>query len=312
MNLDLNEIEERLDAKKLQSYYGCNSTYAVKILRRSTIPEDLKDTPLYEVPNLSEHGIEIDFELQHEDRYCFGTYLRSNKSSRVFRHLVNVYINHKDKKNENLNNYLWMSKEQLEEHIDYLRSHLGFDFFFRIVDAGDWYIVQYDFKDTPRLQIKYALFWTRYSYEFPSSMCMIDAYILKDRHPEEALHNLLRIPQRFMVYSRQCVRDDQSISVNGLFLSDKQLKSRLQRTNLSVCGIYETQAQTTCIYNVDDPFHWIDTGLKNYLPCLVEKNYIKFSAWLHNNNRFEAYEKMLKWYKEHPFKDKIKEKVDSE
>ena len=69
------------------------------------------------------------------------------------------------------------------------------------------------------------------------------------------------------------------------------------------------QVKTNPIVTIDT---WIKTGSKNYLPCLVERNYIKFSAWLHNNNRFEAYEKMLKWYKEHPFKDKTKEKVDSE
>ena len=302
MNLNLEEIEKRLSAKHLTQYLNCNSTYEAKFVKKKTIPEELKEKPLYEITDFSKYGIETAPQLNYRDGYCFGGYLRNFNCTSANRQLVSVYINTvaggRDK--ENYNNYLWMTKEQLEEHLNYLRNVLGFDFFFRIIEAGDWYIVQFDFKNMSKLKIKYTLFWTRYTYEFPSSLCMVDAYILKTRHPEEDLHNLLRIPQRFVAYSRFPVRSDQSISVYGKFLTLEELKHRLERTNISVCDLFQTPSQNTWQPRIEGVERLKEIiGTKREYPInTLNHGWVNFSSWLHDNSRLDAYEEMLEWYRE--------------
>ena len=78
----------------------------------------------------------------------------------------------------------WMTKEELEEHLDYPKRYLGIDYDFEVTDISNEYQVVIEFhSDTIHTlaTAKLVLFWFRYAFEYPYNLFIIDAYLLKEK-----------------------------------------------------------------------------------------------------------------------------------
>ena len=166
---------------------------------------------------------------------CYGSFLNYYIRWPKAKGTITCYLNRQ--KGRNINNYLWMSIEQLKEHIEYCKSYLGLDFDYTIEGEYDFeIIVKLNLKRLEDIkQIKFVLFWLRYAFEFPSAIAMIDAYILKEKYyPEEELYNLLSVTTRVwnLIHNSKLscgvyIPQGQSLGTNNYFIEVEEVKKRL-------------------------------------------------------------------------------------
>ena len=166
---------------------------------------------------------------------CYGSFLNYYVRWPKAKGTITCYLNRQE--GRNINNYLWMSIEQLSEHLKYCKSYLDLDFDYTIEGEYDFEIVVKlnlkRLKDTK--QIKFVLFWLRYAFEFPSAIAMIDAYILKEKYyPEEELYNLLSVTTRVwnLIHNSKLscgiyIPQGQSLGTNNYFIEVEEVKKKL-------------------------------------------------------------------------------------
>lgn len=207
-------------------------------------------------------------------------------------------------------NFTWMDKEQLEEHIDALKD-IGIDLKYLIEEKENYFYVHFFTVGLSYLTLKFVCCWIRYAYEFPETMCLLDAYRLKENiWPEETIFNLFLVTGRYMTYYQRTtgidieqeafnkialdmksrrptgisIREDQKISLTGQFMTNEELKDRIKKLeedgvvvlNRIYPKVLISEEDPLCKYDYDFALLGYDPGKytrmpKNYLPWLPKK-----------------------------------------
>lgn len=190
------------------------------------IPKELREASLEEKYQACRGTIMMNYI-----DYCCFHYLFCGTSSR-WPYLVEIKL----WKSPQGRNLTWMTKEQLTEHLNSLKSVLGFDVEFLILEEKntDYIMVVFETSKLTRLQFKFTCCWIRYAYQFPESAILIDAYRLKElpEYRNENIFNLFLVPARYLVSGVSwgevmMIRPDQKISTTGRFVSTEVLREKL-------------------------------------------------------------------------------------
>lgn len=195
-------------------------------------------------------------------------------------------------------NFTWLTKEQLEEHIDYCKRIFEIKYYVKIRELPDSFIILLDLCDLNLLQVKLLLFWTRYVIEAPSNLAIIDAYLLKDMYPEEELYNLLILTSRYQYYfNSSSINADQCISVFGSFITRKLLVEKIhsKETNNSVSCLFLREGKNLN-FDKSSPYKFDIGSVK-----VCRGNSFNFKGWFSQeslDDRFNVYySKLYDWYK---------------
>lgn len=196
-------------------------------------------------------------------------------------------------------NFTWLTKEQLEEHIDYCRRIFEIKYYVKIRELSDSFIILLDLCDLNLLQIKLLLFWTRYVIEAPSNLAIIDAYLLKDMYPEEEeLYNLLILTSRYQYYfNSSAINTDQCISIFGSFITRKLLVEKIhskEKYNNHVSCLFLRGGKNLDFDN-SSPYKFNIGDVK-----ICRGNNFNFKGWFSQeglDDRFSIYSKLYDWYK---------------
>ena len=241
--------------------------------------------------------IEVDGNTYRRERsryICFGTFLAYFLRYEEAKGKITCFLHRL--KYTNYNNYLWMTEKQLVKHMNYCKTELNLDFDLSI--EGDYNVELKINLDLTRLQnlnqIKFVLFWLRYTYEYPSATAMIDAYLLKEKYyPEEELYNLLTITTRTWIALavNNTINQGQSLGTDNKFISKRILLDRLHSNKYDALVNVFTHGTYTPLLN---DWYFKIRNLRN-LPNihLSELNsYIR--DWFGYQERFSLYEELYK------------------
>lgn len=123
-----------------------------------------------------------DIELKMASCACFARafmYLQEGNKSVCY--IIKVYKGD-TLKQKGLSNMCFFSERQIKNHLNQLKDL--FPLKFKVYDSCNekepHFIIELDLKDVPGMYHRYALTWTRYLYEFPYNMILMDAYKLKE------------------------------------------------------------------------------------------------------------------------------------
>ena len=186
------------------------------------------------------------------------------------------------------NNLVLLKKDAIIRHIEYLKRL--FDFKYNLVSERTFYKLQAKLVAKP-IQIKFFCAWIRYLYEFPANVMMLDIYRLIDagQFRGESLFNLIMLINCCL---RECrhvsIRGDQCIKINGIFLDEKSLKTKLNRGRIKLNKLYK---------DLDTPK--IQRIVQEIKFPLTTEDAFKLSSWLDEDSladRYIAYEKALEIY----------------
>lgn len=110
--------------------------------------------------------------------YCFGDIFNSDLSKDTD-NTYSIYLNTDLNKasNNHIANYCFFDKRQIANHLKQAKDIYPFEF--SIKKEDEEYIVNLHVHDVPGTFHKYILTWTRYLYEYPFNVALLDAYKLK-------------------------------------------------------------------------------------------------------------------------------------
>lgn len=277
-------------------------------------------------------------------RMCFGSFLSKingflkldededdpNVNRSMMRPVIHIGIYRerdlRDSSTHNtfVNNVTWMSREQLEEHINYLVSPDGLNIpvdikisehelsWYDYFDKIPIYNIDIDFgRKTTIRQIKFVLFWIRYAYEAPSNIAMIDAYKLKELYyPDEEIYNLLTVTSR-LINVFYNINTSQSIHFFGHFVEKARFLKELKSTKGDLSSIYLKGGNNNLpraevlpiIDDLDDEFYKFKKENKEALG--ESDSYMTLQSWLKFEYRFTLYRKLYKIHKENELRSEI-------
>lgn len=207
----------------------------VNELKKLTFNTRYQNNVDYEYEIISPEENDRVYKGERRFHICYGSFLNYYIRWPKAKGTITCYLNRQE--GRNINNYLWMSIEQLTEHLEYCKSYLDLNFEYTIEGEYDFEIVVKlnlkELKETK--QIKFVLFWLRYAFEFPSAIAMIDAYILKEKYyPEEELYNLLSVTTRIwnLIHNSKLncgvyIPQGQSLGTNNYFIEVEEVKKKL-------------------------------------------------------------------------------------
>ena len=154
-------------------------------------------------------------------RICFGTSIEAYKYSRYINLELRVFTKPKYYSKDSdviFNNVTWMNSDQLKEHIDYVRNHIGIEFDYDITPLTrfNWGHL-FKHKELKQLygynisinckkekvtvsEYKFLLFWIRLAYRYPQNILLADMYTLHKRLGSGELYNLITIPSEVFSY----------------------------------------------------------------------------------------------------------------
>ena len=112
---------------------------------------------------------------------CFArAFGRLNRDDTSVHYVIKVYKG--DTMRGKGSNMCFFGERQIKNHLNQLKGL--FPIKFKVRDSGDekkpHFIVELYLKNLPGTYHKYALTWTRYLYEYPYNMILMDAYRLKE------------------------------------------------------------------------------------------------------------------------------------
>lgn len=297
MKFNLEEVIETLNSEKLSLNFDRNTIFRFVTYKKRKLPHALqKMLKRWKLPHRFLYKIDtcINYFI---NKYCFGSFLNIIKRDKPDLSIIEVFIFDKENYRPPFNNLTWMNTEQIKEHLEYLQNSIGLDFYFKVkksnvILGNPWesvkskgISVKINFKSLNLIEIKYVLFWLRYTYEFSGNLALIDAYLLKEKYPEEELHNLLILPSRLLNRTNRQLPSDQSISILGRFVNEGRIKNYLKK-GLNVVDIYGGELSLPELDKIIGSFH------KNFT-----SNYVDYSQWLNDESRWEIYERMYQYYK---------------
>lgn len=309
MEINLDKIVSILDGHKLSRYPNKHSIfryyfyeYDFSNIKLKQLKHKLKSI-LYKIMNREfTEVICPDLKVKKSiygnrfiSRVCFGEFLRA--LTKYDRAVIEVFLNTEISKDRSyFNNFIWMTKEQVKEHLDYLKDIIGLDFDFSIwkekvyiyEEMGELsgLTVQIDFKKLRFIEIKYVLFWLRFTYEYPLNIIFIDALLLKEKYPEEELYNLFLVPT-WLIKEIANVEHDQVLSKFGTFVNEKRLKKFLANYQ-NVIEIYDNLREYSELNSVIQEFK------QECLHKIHRGSTINYSAWFNCKERLVVYDKIYK------------------
>lgn len=263
-----------------------------------------------------EYGFKL--SCQEDHRVCFGKYLNYIRNVSDPYHTLFIWLPYVKPKLQKQGNFTWMTKEQLEEHVNYPKYVLGLDYECKVYepkrenyDYGSYYEIFFDFKTLDYFQQKFILFWARYSSEFPQNLAILDAMILRSIYPEEELYNLLIMSSFLLNESGKdmWIAEGQCMSIYGRFIKKYILKKRLYRPEdfkyqiLNVFGRLKKDRKTYVCGNYinTDYGDMIDSfNIRPFTMKIEGTNILDLSVWINSDNlktRLETYERLYPWYK---------------
>lgn len=283
VNIDLEEIKKNLHP--FCAYRNNQNKYFWNEYLDNTPEKIYKDTPIFSIDlnkksKESKEIILLGGNSKAYGWYCFGEFTygykrKSDKSRIVFTSILNKTPQ------EQINNYCWATPEIINYWLNALWEESGLDYYYKIDVRGEEIWITYDFKELNRLQMKLVLFWTRYLFEYPDSLCMLDSIILKQNYyPDELLFNLLTLTSNCQVGNRVRINPGQCISIFGNFVSPEYLQAKLNSSKVrSVNAIpgYGLKSNKK-----------IFTGISTMRKVKESKIY-PIQDWLDNTKRFDTY-----------------------
>lgn len=309
INLNLEEIKSKVSGCIVR-YRNTQNRYSWKEYRDTTGKyKDISLLGLSEIQlrarKIEQIGIDT---APFSDYSCFGRftygYSRKQQDSRIiFTCRCYNTVQHKT-----INNYCWMDEDLLHYWFDTIREESGLDFFYSIEpgSAKNTIDINFDFKSLNRYQMKFLLFWTRQIFEYPDSLCALDAIILKrDYFPDETLCNLLVLTSDCQLANAFQINPYQCLTVDGNFLAEEELKRRLTRKTAtlvnSTFGHYKQEKSKDpeyrglCIYG--EKVIGFDKRVNNLFSPIKD--------WIDKDERFELYTRIYPVLKEHeiPYKE---------
>lgn len=278
MQVDYDKVKRIYEGLK-EEIEDCNSSYAFDTSEPNTYSAKINGVPI----------------LTLGDRVCFGSLLNKyaeldDDSKSIFS--CKIYVNtvprrtsqHKDRVQDNLT---WMTKEQLEEHIRYIKN-LGIKFGFNVRNYyRGWHKFLRWFREpdgycvkittirciTTYPELKYLLFWIRQAYRYPYCINLADSYTLKEKYlPEEDMFNLVTLPGAYYGPSNE------NFPTCCSFVSKEYLLQELGKRRKDISEIYKRKYGYSSLY----------TSLTSYRG-------INTTAQLNNENRWENYMKVYKF-----------------
>lgn len=311
---------------KFPNYWNSYSAEYYADYRVRDIKESLIDNPVLQ-------NIQPTLDLPLDAiRVCFGAFITDVNyrmmgrfSREQVRPLIHIDIL-KDRLLEKalnsnktfVNNISWMTREQLEEHINYLVSPDGLNipvhisikeprnlrkrYFKRIVVPN--YLVEIDFTNKTTLkEIKFVLFWLRYVYEAPSNIAMIDAYLLKELFTEEELYNLLILASKMVSKCVTEINNAQCIHYRGWFCEKTRMLQGLKDDSTSDVSDLFKKYPLNHVYtnrNVNYRLDSVCKKFKDFVSTELPKDgypYFPLDKWLKFEDRFKYYEELYHIYK---------------
>lgn len=112
-----------------------------------------------------------DHKLKRE--YCFSQIFYQGPNTQKNEYALEIYI---DKAVDNDDNNCFLTKEELEEHINTIKKIKKFEH--TIEELPNKYVIHFTL-DAPRVYHKIILSWLRYTYEFPFNMALYETFKLK-------------------------------------------------------------------------------------------------------------------------------------
>ena len=316
MDINLNKAISLLNEKKLAICMDRNTIYRFALYKKRKLPWILEKLyNLWKDPRVKFQGlykVVNSTDGEFINRVCFGYFLGRLQDCRPDAAVIEVFINTQlIRKRSPFNNFTWLSKKQIQEHMNYLQDVIGLDFYFEVKDSKinlgngcdnvEGISVKINFKSLKYIEIKYVLFWLRYTYEFPGNIVLIDTYLLKKRYPEEELYNIFLLPSRLLSVTSRPLPMDQTISVFGRFVNLGRLKNCLKRYN-NVTDIYGQ-----CCESYINPLNNINL---KYFSELFKTIYVNYSSWLEYEERWKIYDEMLSIYKNNIIEEDFKTEDD--
>lgn len=202
---------------------------------------------------------------------------------------LNILIN-KDKNLNTYNNLVVIDKESVIKHIEYLKNL--FDFEYKLIDSKNLYKLCAKLSSKKTIQVKFFCAWVRYLYEFPANVYMLDIYRLIDAgfFKNESPFNLVMLINNIAQQANISIRSDQCIKLDGIFLEDRALRTKLNRGRLKLNGLYKNiePDKKAKIFN------------KNIIKFPMDSSDVyKLDAWENEDrlaDRYIIYEKALQVY----------------
>lgn len=112
-----------------------------------------------------------DHNLKRE--YCFSQIFYQGPNTQKNEYTLEIYI---DKAADNDDNNCFLTKDELEEHINNIKKLKRFEH--TIEECPNKYVIHFTL-DAPRVYHKIILSWLRYTYEFPFNMVLYETFKLK-------------------------------------------------------------------------------------------------------------------------------------
>lgn len=163
-------------------------------------PEAFSDTQILYKSTLVRHekedkGARIQLESKDivEYRPCFGDVIddiaqyiiEAAGHSRTLKTTYTIYKSFRSTIDPLLSkDGTWMTKEELEDHLNYPKRRLGLEYDFEIKETKNIFkvVMEIHSNTTPTLaSVKFILFWFRYAFEYPYNLFIVDTYLLKEK-----------------------------------------------------------------------------------------------------------------------------------
>lgn len=223
--------------------------------------------------------------------FCFSQLFNSLDDKFKYNDKLDISLNILINKDRNLNTYnnlVVIDKESVIKHIEYLKNL--FDFEYKLIDSKNLYKLCAKLSSKKTIQIKFFCAWVRYLYEFPANVYMLDIYRLIDAgfFKNESPFNLVMLINSIAQQSNISIRSDQCIKLDGIFLEDRVLRTKLNRGRLKLNGLYkniETGKRAKMFKGIKFPMNSSDV--------------YRLDAWENEDrlaDRYIIYEKALQVY----------------
>ena len=108
--------------------------------------------------------------------YCFGEIFNQGPDEQKNTYALEIYV---DKSDDNDDNNCFLTTEQLEEHINTIKTIKNFEHC--LEQKENKYVLTFTL-DAPRVYHKIILSWLRYTYEWPFNIALYEAFRLKNTH----------------------------------------------------------------------------------------------------------------------------------
>ena len=299
--MNINELNLELAvqniAEKVSIYSNRRNSYRWIIVDNITKDKRLLDTPLFGLTKMKVDNNNFTYIASGKTYgyMCFGQFTHKIQvmQKQRYHRIVFTSIPNTIQINKQTNNHCWATLELINFWLEVAKEETGLDFYFNVRKVRNNHLnINFDFKELNFSQIKYILFWTRYLFEYPDSLCMLDAVLLKrDYFPEESLCNLLTLTATCQRYNRAVHIDPfQCISVNYQFITLDYLRNKLDSNN-SISGIFALAESNR---GIDRRLDKTPTAKK------ITGLYFKPKEdWINNIDRFQVYTANYKILKQH-------------